>query len=103
MLNPDQFNQFVPAYVEYPASSERSDDEDVLIPRHELETAQYLDSRHGTHTFRLHDGRHVHVDQEHYTPTQRNHIEKYEEDPGWVSVKDEHDSIIDSIWDRFNK
>ena len=51
MLNPDQFNQFIPAYVEYPASSERSDDEDVLIPRHEMETAQFLESRFSSHFF----------------------------------------------------
>ncbi len=102
-LSKGQFSHLVPAYVEYPASAERSDDEDALVSRHELGTAQHLTTRGSTHMFRMHDGRQVSVDQEHYTPTPRNSIEKYEEDPGWVSAKDEHDSIIDTVKDTFNK
>lgn len=102
-LSKGQFSHLVPAYIEYPASAEMGDEEDALVSRHELGTAQHLTTRGSTHIFRMHDGRQVSVEQEHYTPTQRNHMEKYEEDPGWVSSKDVHDSNIDSVKDKFNK
>lgn len=101
-LSKEQFSHLVPAYVEYPESAEKGDDEE-LVSRHELGTAQHLMTRGNTHIFRMHDGRQVHVDQEHYTPTQRNSIEKYEEDPGWVSEKDEHDHFIDSTVNKINE
>jgi hypothetical protein len=102
-LSKGQFSHLVPAYVEYPASAERGDDDEALVSRHELGTAQHLTTSGSTHIFRMHDGRQVSVNKEHYTPTERNSIEKYEEDPGWVSEKDEHDHVIDSIVDRFNE
>lgn len=92
-LNSEQFKNHIPAYIEYPATAEKGDDEGFVSP-HELGTAQFLETRHDTHGFRLHDGRLAWVDNKHYQPTKRNFAEKYEREPLWVSEKWQHEEVM---------